>query len=92
MKRILFRRLYSCSIDFLLVLFYAALLLLFSLMIQAQGRLSNVLTPVNGQIVGFLTLTVPVFLYFFLSEAGRKELRWEKASIRYGSTHLMNLA
>jgi uncharacterized RDD family membrane protein YckC len=45
---------------------------LFSLTIQAQGRLSNVLTPVNGQIIGFLTLTVPVFLYFFLSEAGSK--------------------
>lgn len=73
MKRILLRRLFAYSIDYIMILLYAAILILISLMIQmAVGSSLSDLTPVKGQIIGFLTLTVPVFLYFFLSEGGSK--------------------
>ena len=58
-------------IDYTLILLYAFILIFISLKIQvAFGLGFYVLTPVKGQIIGFLALTLPVFLYFFLSESG----------------------
>ena len=60
-----FRRFTSFLIVYVLILSYAAVV--FAITVWKGVR---PLSPVEGQLLGFLTLVLPVFLYFCLTEEG----------------------
>lgn len=65
---LIFKRIVSFFIDYIIILLYGGLLFGITIWIGITD-----LNPVEGQIVGFLTLTLPVFLYFYLSEKNSKK-------------------
>lgn len=70
---LVFKRMLAWMIDWLIILVYATLLfgttmaLTFFNVIQVEK-----VHPVKGQLLGFLTLTLPVILYCILFEVGSK--------------------
>ena len=60
-------RLAAFGVDYLLILFYMAGLAAVSLTVAAP-LLSNLAAPWQAQLLGFITLTLPVTLYFTLCE------------------------
>lgn len=79
------RRLLAFIIDYLLILIYAGLLIGATLVITDPQPLH----PVKAQLLGFFTLTLPVFLYSFLLEKGAKRAtigkRIMKLSVQYNN-------
>lgn len=77
------RRLLAFIIDYFIILAYAALLFGATLLIAEPEPLH----PVKAQLLGFLTLTIPVFLYSFLLEKSTKRAtigkRIMKLSVQY---------
>jgi len=74
MNKLLTRRLIAFSIDYILILFYAGILFLSSLLLQyLSAKQLSAPGPVKGQLIGFFLLTLPVFLYFLLSEKSKKK-------------------
>lgn len=71
--RLYLKRALAFLIDYLLVLCYIAVLTGCSLLFwtQFKGSVPAVPSPLAGQLIGLATLTIPVFLYFYLSERGR---------------------
>lgn len=63
MSKLIGYRILAFCLDYLIVIVYAMLLFGISIIIDV-GQL----TPFVGQLIGFLTLTLPVYLYFFLME------------------------
>ncbi len=71
---ILHRRSLAFLIDYLIMLVYIALLLGATLsLVHFLNYTPSSLQPLKGQLIGFFTLTLPVFFYFFLSESGTKK-------------------
>ncbi|XOV68086.1 MAG: RDD family protein [Fluviicola sp.] len=68
MNNLLFRRLLAYAIDYAIIALYA--LILFG-MAKMIGLGKEPLSPVYAQLLGFATLTLPVFLYFYLSEKSK---------------------
>lgn len=65
------KRIFSFLIDYMLIIFYALFLSGISMLIFfGTGMKPAVTQPVIGQLVGFFTLTLPVFFYFYLFENG----------------------
>jgi uncharacterized RDD family membrane protein YckC len=61
-------------IDYCIIATYG--LMLFGGVMVAQALFQfeiPVLSPVSGQLLGFISLTFPVLLYFFLSEKGKHQ-------------------
>lgn len=74
MNKLLTRRFIAFGIDYTLILFYAGLLFLSSLLFQfLTAKQLGETGPMNGQLIGFFLLTLPVFLYFFLSEKSKQK-------------------
>ena len=67
MEKLIFRRLIAYCFDYIIIVVYA--LLLFGLTIILNLK-DLALTPISRQFLGFISLTLPVFLYFYLSEKG----------------------
>lgn len=69
---IIIKRLKAFVIDYFIILIYIGLLLGGTLLISRifQLRLGNV-NPVIGELIAFATLTLPVILYFMVSENGK---------------------
>ena len=67
MEKLIFRRLIAYCLDYIIIVMYA--LLLFGLTIILNLK-ELALTPISRQFLGFISLTLPVFLYFYLSEKG----------------------
>ena len=63
MKNHIIRRLGAFLVDYLLIMGYAGILFLTSSLFNTQN-----MGPVSGQITGLLSLTIPVFLYFYICE------------------------
>jgi len=74
MNKLLIRRFIAFGIDYILILLYAGLLFLSSLLFQylSAKQLSEP-SPLKGQLIGFFLLTLPVFLYFLLSEKSKQK-------------------
>lgn len=72
MISIVWRRVAAFFIDYCVIALYATVLFVVTMMVMKilHADLSQV-QPVRGQVAGFLTLTLPVFLYFFLYEKGK---------------------
>ena len=61
------RRVAAFGLDYLLILLYMGVLMLFSLTVLTPRLSFN--APWQTQLLGFMTLTLPVFFYFALSES-----------------------
>jgi len=65
MSKLIFRRIVAFCLDYLIIVAYALLLFGTTKVLNLEKMVS---TPISGQILGFASLTLPVFLYFFLTE------------------------
>ena len=69
---IILARIKAFAIDYLIILVYIGLLFVATLFIS---RLSNAdlddINTLTAELIGFLTLTLPVIVYFSLTEAGK---------------------
>ena len=63
MRKLLIKRSVAFGIDYLIIVIYAVLLFGITTLINPEN-----ISPIKGQFVGFITLTLPVFLYFYLTE------------------------
>jgi uncharacterized RDD family membrane protein YckC len=78
-----FRRILAYMIDYLVIVCYAGLLFLVTYVIHmAQNRPLEMQDPITGNIISFLTLTMPVFLYFFLFESSSKKGTFGKQLVK----------
>ncbi|MEN0049482.1 MAG: RDD family protein [Bacteroidota bacterium] len=68
MKTLTLRRIGAYLLDYTIIAVYASLL--FGMTILLDLKNSN-LTPLSGQLVGLVLMTLPVFLYFFLMEQSK---------------------
>ena len=69
---IVVKRLKAFLIDYVIILTYLGILLLTSLLISRIFQIGvDKGSPVLGQLIAFVTLTLPVILYFTLSENGK---------------------
>jgi len=73
MKKRTIKRLAAFLVDYLVIAGYAGILFLIATLLKMPE-----LGPVSGQVTGFVTLTIPVFLYFFLAERGAKSATFGK--------------
>jgi uncharacterized RDD family membrane protein YckC len=64
------RRIFAFGLDYLIIISYAGLL--FGL-VQLVGIVLHDPSPWLGQLIGFVSLTLPVMLYFTLMENGQKQ-------------------
>ena len=63
------KRLLAFLIDYLLIILWAGFLMGATLLIHKILKLDfSKLSPYTGQAIGFITMTLVVFLYFYLSE------------------------
>ena len=67
MKKLIYRRIVAFAIDYLVIIGYALLLFGFTKILNLRDF---AFSPISGQLIGFASLTLPVFLYFFLMERG----------------------
>lgn len=73
-KKVLLRLL-AFFIDWLIILVYAGLLFGITILITTRFNISFsdiTISPQMGHLIGFITLTLPVILYFTLTESGLK--------------------
>ena len=69
----IFRRLIAYGIDIMIIGGYAVLLFKVTTEIQLTYDISTIgMSPLEAQLVGLLTLTIPAFLYLILSEKSSK--------------------
>lgn len=77
------KRILAYLIDYVIMMLYV--LLLFGIIMMVY-KLSNTplvsLHPLKGNVVGFLTLTLPVFLYFYFSERSKYKGTIGKRSLK----------
>ena len=80
--KLIFRRILAFLIDYLVITGYSVLLLGTALLVvRLTGGEMTAPDPVNGQLIGFFTLTLPVFLYFYLMESGKRRATLGKLKI-----------
>ena len=66
MSKLILNRILAIGLDYLIIITYGAVLFGITTTIGVAS-----ISPFEGQIVGFISLTLPVFLYFYLMEKGR---------------------
>lgn len=72
MTTLLRKRLLAFLVDYLVIAFYGATLFWIAMVFFGLSGKSPIMNdPVKGQLIGFFTLTLPVFLYFFLAEKSK---------------------
>lgn len=64
--KISIRRFLAFCIDYVLIVLYGSLLFFLTKVFKIES-----LSTLQAQLVGFFSLTLPVFLYFFLTETGK---------------------
>jgi len=67
------RRFLAFAIDYIIIVLYALTLFGICFVLSESYGLEFTLDPIKGQIIGFLSLTLPVFLYFVLLENSAKK-------------------
>lgn len=74
MKSLFCKRVLAFLIDYTVIIIYAVLLFLGSTLLQNHFNVDlNFGSPIKNQTLSFFTLTLPVFLYFFLSEKSNRK-------------------
>ena len=64
------RRILAALVDYLIIVVYALVLFSITITLFPLEELSNN-NPISGQLIGLLSLTLPVFLYFILMESSK---------------------
>lgn len=72
MSALILKRVFAFCIDYMIILVYGVGLYLASTLVQSLGVDLQFNSPLQQQLLSFFTLTLPVFLYFFLNEKNRK--------------------
>jgi len=74
------RRAGAFAFDYVIILFYLAVITLLSLLINSLFSVNQWLFAdrVRAQLTGFLLITLPVTLYFALSESSARQATWGK--------------
>ncbi|WP_191859068.1 RDD family protein [Hanstruepera ponticola] len=67
---LLLKRLIAGFLDYVVIGIYALALYVVVTSVAPLEALLKTSNPINGQLIGFITLTLPVFLYFYFSEKG----------------------
>lgn len=67
------KRIFAYTIDYFLIILYAVLLFLLNYAIHKLLDKPLEQHPITANLIGFFTLTLPVFLYFFLYESSSKK-------------------
>jgi uncharacterized RDD family membrane protein YckC len=71
MNKLFFRRVLAFFVDYAIIIMYALLLFLASTLLKNHFNVDlNFGSPIKNQLLSFFLLTLPVFLYFYLSEKG----------------------
>ena len=65
------RRILAALVDYLVIVVYALVLFGITITLFPLEELSNNNNPIMGQLIGLLSLTLPVFLYFVLMESSK---------------------
>ncbi|GAB4165257.1 MAG: hypothetical protein Tsb0033_26950 [Winogradskyella sp.] len=74
MKNLILKRIVAYFIDYLVIVVYALILFGITTMIyQLMGKSLEPMHPLKGNMVSLLTLTIPVFLYFFFTEKSKHQ-------------------
>lgn len=60
-------------IDYTIILLYGLVLFGLTMMSSSTFEVSMEQSPLASQIIGFFTMTIPVFFYFYLTEKGRNK-------------------
>lgn len=84
------KRFWAFLLDYLLILAYAMVIYCLTQIVRHVFRIEmTALSPVIGQLIGFTTLTLPVFFYFYLSERStyRGTLGKRRMGIAVGNQH-----
>ncbi|TYA53793.1 RDD family protein [Formosa maritima] len=68
---LLIKRLIAALIDYLIILLYGFILFTLTTTIYSLDNLTLNINPINGQLIGFISLTLPVFLYFYFMESSK---------------------
>jgi len=97
MYTVFFRRVLAFIVDYAIIIAYALLLFLVSTLLKNHFNVDlNFGSPIKNQILSFFMLTLPVFLYFYLSERsarnatiGKKVMKLEVVSNK-GNIFLRN--
>lgn len=70
------------ALDYVLILFYLAALTLIGLLLNSIGSTQWLFAErVRAQFAGFMLITLPVILYFALSEASSRRATWGKRKL-----------
>ncbi len=65
---LIIKRVIAYFIDILIILLYAFALMQITIAIGFDNIIEG---PIEGQVVGLISLTIPAFLYLYLSESGK---------------------
>ena len=68
MRQLLFKRILASIIDYAIITGYASILFLCTTIISSTSNLKFSENPIIGQLIGFMTLTLPVITYSYLTE------------------------
>ncbi|MFD2566245.1 RDD family protein [Pseudotenacibaculum haliotis] len=71
MPALFIKRVFAFCIDYMVILVYVVGLYLASTLLHSLNVDLSFESPFHQQLLGFFTLTLPVFLYFFLNEKYR---------------------
>jgi|JI102314A2RNA_FD_contig_51_1578006_length_1183_multi_2_in_0_out_0_1 uncharacterized RDD family membrane protein YckC len=76
---LIFKRIFAWIIDWLIIAVYACALFGVMMTLSSMEIVTlGAVHPVKGQVIGFLTLTLPVVLYCIFTEAGSRHATFGK--------------
>jgi len=76
---LIFKRIFAWIIDWLIIAVYACALFGVMMTLSSMEVVTlGAVHPVKGQVIGFLTLTLPVVLYCIFTEAGSRHATFGK--------------
>lgn len=83
MYNLFFRRVLAFFVDYSIIIGYALLLFLASTFLKNYFSIDlDMASPIKNQLLSFFLLTLPVFLYFYLSERGVRNATLGKRALK----------
>lgn len=67
------KRVFGIILDYLVIILYIGLLLLFAFVVGLIANPPQLVSPWMGELIGFAALTLPTGLYFILTESSSKQ-------------------
>ncbi|WP_250434319.1 RDD family protein [Hanstruepera flava] len=76
------KRLLAALIDYLIILVYGSILFSISITLVPFDEFPKKTDPAYGQLIGFFSLTLPVFLYFYIMESSKLKASLGKLALK----------